>query len=93
MIEAGQELRGDVDETLTVEVSDSSMHSFLHACSSVSMQLRSGKAEIFGTELAIGQKYLFTSGMKFAIFTYWGCTVNVRIDAGEKRFETVRFVA
>ncbi|CAF1072694.1 unnamed protein product [Adineta steineri] len=58
VIEAGQELRGDVDETLTVE-------------------LRSGKAEIFGTELAIGQKYQFTSGMKFAIFTYWGCTVNI----------------
>ncbi|CAF3682803.1 unnamed protein product [Rotaria sordida] len=56
VIEAGQELRGDVDETLTLE-------------------LRSGKAEIFGTELAIGQKYQFTSGMKFSIFTYWGCTI------------------
>ncbi|CAM4771744.1 unnamed protein product [Rotaria magnacalcarata] len=58
VIEAGQELRGDVDETLTLE-------------------LRSGKAEIFGTELAIGHKYQFTSGMKFSIFTYWGCTVNI----------------
>ena len=47
-----------------------------HSCSF--FQLRSGKAEIFGTELAINQKYQFTSGMKFAIFTYWGCTVNVR---------------
>ncbi|CAF1661838.1 unnamed protein product [Adineta ricciae] len=58
VIEAGQELRGYVEESLTVE-------------------LRSGKAEIFGTELAINHKYQFTSGMKFAIFTYWGCTVNI----------------
>ncbi|CAF0747119.1 unnamed protein product [Didymodactylos carnosus] len=61
VIEPGQELRGDVDENLTIE-------------------LRSGKAEIFGTELAVGQKYKFSAGMKFAIFTWWGCTITSTHD-------------
>lgn len=43
----------------------------------MTVELRSGKAEIFGTELAIGQKYHFQSGTKFSIFSYWGCTVNI----------------
>lgn len=40
-------------------------------------QLKSGMAEIFGTELVKGKKYEFGSGAKIAVFTYQGCTVEL----------------
>jgi len=43
----------------------------------VIIELKSGMAEIFGTELVINTKYQFTTGSKFAVFTYQGCTVQV----------------
>ena len=43
----------------------------------VTVELKSGHAEIFGTELVINTKYQFGSGSKFAIFTYQGCTVQL----------------
>jgi polyribonucleotide 5'-hydroxyl-kinase len=41
------------------------------------VQLVKGSAEIFGTELPIGHKFTF-SGTKSAIFTWNGCTLEVR---------------
>ena len=35
-------------------------------------------AELFGTELVKGKKYTFTTGAKIAIFTWQGCTLELR---------------
>ena len=40
-------------------------------------QLRSGLAEVFGTELVKGKKYEFTAGAKVAVFTWQGCTIEL----------------
>ncbi len=44
----------------------------------VSVELKSGMAEIFGTELVQNTPYEFPSGAKFSVFTYHGCQVMVR---------------
>lgn len=41
-------------------------------------QLKLGSAELFGTELVKGKAYEFHTGAKVAIFTYRGCTLEVR---------------
>ncbi|KAL7269646.1 Cleavage polyadenylation factor subunit clp1 [Rhizina undulata] len=45
--------------------------------STVEVKLLKGTAEIFGTELPIGHKFTF-SGTKSAIYTWEGCTIEVR---------------
>ena len=42
------------------------------------LQLKSGIAEIFGTELVKGKTYTFTTGAKIAVFTWQGCEVIIR---------------
>lgn len=42
------------------------------------MQLKSGFAELFGTELAKGKQYEFHQGAKVAIFTFHGCVLLVK---------------
>ncbi|KAI9821748.1 MAG: Cleavage polyadenylation factor subunit clp1 [Pycnora praestabilis] len=44
--------------------------------SQIEVKILSGTAEIFGTELAPGQKYTFT-GTKAAIYTWHGCRIEV----------------
>lgn len=44
----------------------------------VYLTIKSGFAEIFGTELVKGKLYEFTAGAKVAIFTWQGCTVELR---------------
>ena len=61
-LEAEEELRVEVDCGRTEKVS---------------VELKTGHAEIFGTELVANTRYQFSSGAKFAIFTYQGCTVHV----------------
>lgn len=39
--------------------------------------MKSGHAELFGTELVRGKQYDFHTGAKVAIFTYHGCTLRV----------------
>ena len=41
-------------------------------------QLCSGKAEVFGTELAPNKPYTFTQGAKVAVFTWHGCRLNLK---------------
>jgi polyribonucleotide 5'-hydroxyl-kinase len=36
-----------------------------------------GKAEIFGTEIAIGQTSTFYGGTQLAVFSWHGCTLRV----------------
>lgn len=35
-------------------------------------------AEIFGTELVKGKPYTFTTGAKIAVFTWQGCTIELK---------------
>jgi len=44
------------------------------------LQLVSGLAEIFGTELVKNHPYTFPSGSKVAVFSWQGCTVNISFD-------------
>jgi polyribonucleotide 5'-hydroxyl-kinase len=44
----------------------------------VVVELMSGVAEIFGTEMVLHTKYHLGQGAKVAVFTYHGCTVQVR---------------
>lgn len=41
------------------------------------LKLKSGFAEIFGTELSRNKEYTFNSGGKFAVFSFNGCTVLI----------------
>ena len=41
------------------------------------LQVISGKAEIFGTELTKNKRYNFASGSKVAIFTWNGCKLTI----------------
>ncbi|KAG7202773.1 hypothetical protein KM043_009941 [Ampulex compressa] len=43
----------------------------------VTLELKSGLAEVFGTELVKGKKYEFTAGAKVAVYTWQGCTVEL----------------
>ncbi len=52
-----------------------------HACVlQVVVELITGVAEIFGTEMVLHTKYHFGHGAKIAVFTYHGCTVQVGKD-------------
>ncbi|XP_052819343.1 polyribonucleotide 5'-hydroxyl-kinase Clp1-like [Mya arenaria] len=43
----------------------------------VALELMSGKAEIFGCELASGRKYIFKAGSKVAVFTWHSCQIKL----------------
>lgn len=44
----------------------------------ITLELKSGLAEIFGTELVKGKPYTFTTGAKLAVFTWQGCTLELK---------------
>lgn len=44
----------------------------------VTLELKSGLAEVFGTELVKGKKYIFSGGSKIAVFTWQGCLLELR---------------
>ncbi|GFG35312.1 hypothetical protein Cfor_10314 [Coptotermes formosanus] len=44
----------------------------------VVLELKSGMAEVFGTELVKGKGYVFTTGAKIAVFTWQGCVIELR---------------
>ncbi|XP_039275624.1 protein CLP1 homolog [Nilaparvata lugens] len=44
----------------------------------VVLEVKAGLAEIFGTELVKGKPYHFTTGAKIAVFTYHGCTIELK---------------
>jgi len=41
------------------------------------LQLVSGFAEMFGTELVKNHQYTFKSGTKVAVFSWQGCVINI----------------
>jgi len=61
----------EADEELRVEVDCGKNDKVI-------VELKSGHAEIFGTEMVINTKYQFTTGAKFAVFTFQGCCVQVQ---------------
>jgi polyribonucleotide 5'-hydroxyl-kinase len=65
-----QEFKLDQDNELRFEVESKNEKVFL--------TLKSGKAEVFGTELVKGKTYDFTSGAKVAVYTWHGCTIEVK---------------
>ncbi|CAI5522639.1 unnamed protein product [Closterium sp. Naga37s-1] len=44
----------------------------------LTVKLVSGTAEIFGSEIAVGQNVTFDGGEKLAVFTWHGCSLEVR---------------
>jgi polyribonucleotide 5'-hydroxyl-kinase len=58
-----EEYKLDAESELRFEVEDET----------VMCELKSGLAEVFGTELMKGHKYSFRTGSKVAVFTYHGC--------------------
>lgn len=65
-----QEFKLDVDNELRFEVETQNEKVYL--------TLKSGYAEIFGTELVKGKTYEFTVGAKVAVFTWHGCVIEVK---------------
>ena len=61
----------DAEEELRVEVD-------CGKTDKVIVELLSGHAEIFGTEMVVHNKYQFFRGAKFAVFTFQGCRVQVQ---------------
>uniref|UniRef100_A0A3B3HBZ5 Polyribonucleotide 5'-hydroxyl-kinase Clp1 n=1 Tax=Oryzias latipes TaxID=8090 RepID=A0A3B3HBZ5_ORYLA len=47
------------------------------AAEQVELELLSGLAEVFGSELNRNKKYVFGPGSKIAVFTWQGCSVNL----------------
>lgn len=44
----------------------------------VILVLKTGLAEVFGTEIVKGKSYEFTAGAKVAVFSWHGCTLELR---------------
>ncbi len=47
------------------------------AAEQVELELITGMAEVFGSELNRNKKYTFGPGSKIAVFTWQGCSVNL----------------
>lgn len=47
------------------------------AAEHVELELLTGMAEVFGSELNRNKKYTFGPGSKIAVFTWHGCSVNL----------------
>lgn len=65
-----QEFKLDVDSELRFEVETK--------LEKVYLTLKSGTAEVFGTELVKGKPCEFSAGAKIAVFTFQGCTLELR---------------
>lgn len=65
-----QEYKLDPDNELRFEVENKGEKVYL--------TLKNGLAEIFGTELVKGKTYEFTGGAKVAVYTWQGCTIEVK---------------
>lgn len=47
------------------------------AVEQIELELLTGMAEVFGSELNRNKKYTFGAGAKIAVFTWQGCSVNL----------------
>jgi len=71
MMDNGKIFKLEADEELRIEVDCGKNDK-------VVVELKSGHAEIFGTEMVVNTKYQFTTGAKIAVFTFQGCAVQVQ---------------
>ncbi|EUC57845.1 mRNA cleavage and polyadenylation factor CLP1 [Rhizoctonia solani AG-3 Rhs1AP] len=55
----------------------------LEANTSLAIRRTSGTAEIYGAELAPGRLYLFGGECKAAVFTWYGCTLEMKYTSDE----------
>lgn len=69
----------DVEETKKEYrlTKDSELRIEVESGQSATLILKSGLAEIFGTELMKGRSYTFPLGSKIAVFTYHGCVIEL----------------
>ncbi|CAH0551674.1 unnamed protein product [Brassicogethes aeneus] len=67
---SAQEFKLDPDNELRFEVESKNEKVYLI--------LKAGLAEVFGTEIVKGKTYEFSSGAKVAIYTWQGCTIEVK---------------
>eukprot|EP00088_Acartia_fossae_P047123 TRINITY_DN5105_c0_g1_i2.p1 TRINITY_DN5105_c0_g1~~TRINITY_DN5105_c0_g1_i2.p1 ORF type:complete len:439 (+),score=74.36 TRINITY_DN5105_c0_g1_i2:50-1318(+) len=65
-----QQFKLEPDEELRIEVD-------CPISQPITVELLTGLAEIFGTELVQHTKYHFNNGAKIAVYTYHGCTIEV----------------
>lgn len=65
-----QEFKLESDSELRFEVESKNEKVFL--------TLKSGLAEVFGTELVKGKQYEFAAGAKVAVFSWQGCTLELK---------------
>ncbi|KAG8760525.1 Cleavage polyadenylation factor subunit clp1 [Ceratobasidium sp. 428] len=66
------------ESTRTWNLSPQSEYRFeLEPNTSLAVRLTSGNAEVFGAELAPGRLYLFGGECKAAVFTWYGCTLEI----------------
>ncbi|RWS28368.1 CLP1-like protein [Leptotrombidium deliense] len=63
-----KEFRLEADQELRFEVENNER---------VQLELRSGLAEMFGTELMKGRRYSFDSGAKVGVYTWHGCNIDL----------------
>jgi len=54
----------------------------------IKLKMTEGKAECFGTELAINKNYTFTGGRNCAIFTYHGATIELESSKGKDKINS-----
>ncbi|KAL4108168.1 hypothetical protein QTP88_018410 [Uroleucon formosanum] len=69
-----QEFQLEPDNELRFEVENKN--------ETVVLELKTGLAEIFGTELVKGKSYTFYFGAKIAVFTWQGCSLKLRGKKG-----------
>ena len=69
------EYKLEPENELRFEVESSSSEN--GSCEPVEIELKSGFAEMFGTELMKGQRYTFGPGSKVAIFSWQGATLTM----------------
>lgn len=65
-----QEFKLEADQELRFEVESKTEKVYL--------SLKSGLAEVFGTEIVKGKLYEFTVGAKIAVYTWHGCVLEIR---------------
>lgn len=71
------ELKGNIVFSVLLNMQSVSCHAILLTNSESAFQLTSGRAEVFGTELAPDKPYTFFPGAKVAVYTWHGCTLKL----------------
>jgi len=77
MSEEQKQKNNDLTQEFKLE-QDTELRFEVESKEEVTVEIKSGQAEIFGTELVKGKTYTFKGGSKIAVFTWQGCLVEIR---------------